>query len=63
MTTVNGTMSILLGKTSDNGMGDQVLLTNKAKCSEDETRGFLSFSSSRDNAESKSLVNSVEQGK
>lgn len=56
-------MSILLGKTSDNGMGDQVLLTNKTKSGEEETRAFLTFSSSRDDIDSRSSVNSAEQGK
>jgi len=55
-------MSVLLGKTSDNGMGDQVLLTNKTKPGEEETRAFLTFSSTGDDTDSRSSVNSVEQG-
>jgi hypothetical protein len=63
VTAVNGTiMSVLLGKTSDKAMGDQVLLTNKTKTGEEETRAFLNFSSSGDDIDGRTSVNSVEQG-
>jgi hypothetical protein len=55
-------MSVLLGKTADSGMGDQVLLTNKTKTGEEETRAFLNFSSTGDDADGRTSVNSVEQG-
>jgi hypothetical protein len=55
-------MSVLLGKTPDSAMGDQVLLTNKTKTSEEETRAFLNFSSSGDDIDGRTSVNSVEQG-
>jgi hypothetical protein len=55
-------MSVLLGKTADSAMGDHVLLTNKTKTGEEETRAFLNFSSSGDDTDRRTSVNSVEQG-
>lgn len=55
-------MSVLLGKPADSAMGDHVLLTNKTKTGEEETRAFLNFASPGDDADGRTSVNSVEQG-
>jgi hypothetical protein len=55
-------MSVLLGKIADSAMGDHVLLTNKTKTGEEETRAFLNFSSSGDDTNGRTSVNSMEQG-
>lgn len=57
------TMSMLLGKTTDNGIGDHILLTNKSKAGEEEARAFLNFCSSGDGSDRRSSVHSLEQGK
>lgn len=57
------TMSMLLGKTTDNGIGDHMLLTNKSKAGEEEARTFLTFCSSSDGGDRRSSVHSLEQGK
>jgi hypothetical protein len=43
-------------------MADQVLLTNKTKTGEEETRAFLNISSSGEDIEGRTSVNCVEQG-
>ena len=60
---MNRTMSILLGKTTDNGIGDHMLLTNKSKAGDEEARAFLTFCSSGAGSDRRSSVHSVEQGK
>ena len=57
------TMTILLGKTSDNGIGDHMLLTNKSKAGEEDARAFLTFCSSGDDSDRRSSVHYLEQGK
>lgn len=56
-------MSMLLGKTTENGIGDHMLLTNKCKAGEEEARAILTFCSSGDGSDGRSSVNSLEQGK
>ena len=56
------TMSMLLGKTTENGLGDHMLLTNKSKAGEEEARAFLTFCSSGDGSGGRSSVQSLEQG-
>jgi len=55
-------MSMLLGKTTDNGIGDHMLLTNKSKAGDEEARAFLTFCSSGADSDRRSSVHSVEQG-
>lgn len=57
------TMSTLLGKTTDNGIGDHMLLTNKSKAGEEQGRAILNFCSSGDGSDRRSSVSSLEQGK
>jgi len=57
------TMSMLLGKATDNGIGDHMLLKNKSKAGEVEAKAFLNFCSSGGGSDRQSSVNSVEQGK
>jgi hypothetical protein len=56
------TISMLLGKTTDNGIGNHMLLTNKPKAGEEEARTFLTFCSSSDGSDRRSSVHSLEQG-
>lgn len=57
------TMSILVGKTPDNGIGDHILLTNKSKAGEEEEKAFLTFRSSGDDSDRRSSLHTLEQGK
>jgi len=54
---------MLLGKTTDNGIGDHMLLTNKSRAGEKQARAILTFCSSSGGSDRRSSVNSLEQGK
>ncbi|GFG39252.1 hypothetical protein Cfor_00728, partial [Coptotermes formosanus] len=54
-------MSILVGKTPDNGIGDHILLTNKSKAGEEEEKAFLTFRSSGDDSDRRSSLHTLEQ--